>query len=448
VRVLHTSDWHLGTSIEQVDCGPEHERFLDWLTDTIREREIDVLVVSGDIFHYQNPGSQDEKRYYDFLVECARLKTLRHVVIVAGNHDSPSGLEAPAAVLSALDVTVVGRIPRDREDWDQCLVPIEGDSGEVELVVAAVPYVREAQLGVRTQDDGETGRRERYRQAFADLYGNLAQRAAENWPDAAKIATGHLTVYGSNDEPQEGDYHTGIHRTRRPKDDASVDAREVGAIQAMDPGIFGDGWDYVALGHIHRPMPVGGRRDVRYSGTPVATTKEEDTPRRQVVEVSLESQGQLDLTGQGDIAASIETIQVPAWREIFELEGTETELAETLANLEFGGDLPPAIYTVVKVPADELVADHLSAFQEVLNEAFDRAEDRPIIVDVRQKRVGDEDAEDGQRALPPIEEMDHIDVFCAMYKKQNPEANEPNDRLLDAFREIVAEYQGRDEGER
>jgi exonuclease SbcD len=376
-------------------------------------------------------------------VECARLKTLRHVVIVAGNHDSPSGLEAPAAVLSALDVTVVGRIPRDREDWDQCLVPIEGDSGEVELVVAAVPYVREAQLGVRTQDDGETGRRERYRQAFADLYGDLAQRAAENWSDAAKIATGHLTVYGSNDEPQEGDYHTGLHGTRRPRADEapSVDARDIGAIQAMDPGIFGDGWDYVALGHIHRPMPVGGRRDVRYSGTPVATTKEEDTPRRQVVDVSF---------GEGDEAASIESLTVPKWREIFELDDTEEELNRRLSNLEFEGSLPPAVYLTVRVGADDLIDNYLEKFQGVLKEAFPEPECRPIIVGVRQRLHEDEhgSGEDREDNLPPFEEMDHVDVFRAMYEKQNPDADEPNERLMDAFQEILAAHRDTDQGER
>ena len=452
MRVLHTSDWHLGTSIEQVDCGPEHARFLDWLIDTIREREIDVLVVSGDIFHYQNPGSQDEKLYYDFLVECARIDTLRKVVVVAGNHDSPSGLEAPAAVLGALDVRVVGRIPRDRDDWDRCLVPIEGDSGEVELVVAAVPYVREAQLGVRTQDDGERGLRERYRQAFADLYGDLAERAASEWPDAAKIATGHLTVYGEGDEAREGDYHTGIHRTSRPRPDDMRDgfeARDIGAIQAMDPGIFGAGWDYVALGHIHRSMPVGGARHIRYSGTPVPTTKEEDTPRRQVVEVGFGSGQQLDLTGAGQAEITVDPVTVPRWRDILELRGTVEELKKRLRNLSTDGELPAAVYVIVEVESDEFVGNYLSALNDVLVEAFPDADERPIIVGNREESIGDGRAsEDDERDVPPFEEMDHTEVFQRMYEKKNPDAEGPGDRLVDAFHEILADYQGRDEGER
>ena len=125
VRILHTSDWHLGVSINNQRCVDEQRRFLGWLADQIRERAIDVLLVAGDVFHYASPSNTARELYYDFLVESASIETLDKVVVVGGNHDSPSGLDAPRQVLGSLDVHVVGGLPYDAEKRpDRCVVPI------------------------------------------------------------------------------------------------------------------------------------------------------------------------------------------------------------------------------------------------------------------------------------------------------------------------------------
>ncbi|MFW5968755.1 MAG: exonuclease subunit SbcD [Persicimonas sp.] len=443
MRLLHTSDWHLGTTIKQVDCQDEHERFLNWLIDTLEERQIDVLVVAGDIFEYGSPSNAAQKLYYGFLARCARLDSLRKIVVVAGNHDSPSGLEAPRELLGHLDVHVVGGLPRDEEEWGDCLVPIENDAGDVEVVVAAVPYVQEARLGVSLGDGDESTLREQYQAAFGRLYETLAERAREAWPEASLVATGHLTVYGESNEPQEGDFHTQIHRTARPEpesiDEEYQQLRRIGTIEAMGPQIFDERFDYVALGHIHRPMPVDGMRHIRYCGTPVATTLDECSPKRQVVEVDVASTA--DQVG-------IEVLEVPRWREIFELVGTEDEICEFLANMQTDAELPPAVFVRVELGVDDVAgADRLSAFKEVIEENHPEGA-RPIIVELREQ-ITERLAADGgasSQKLPPIEELSHLDVFTAMYRRQNPERNGPPERLVEKFRTIEQRLHDTDEG--
>ena len=450
MRVLHTSDWHLGASIEQVTCRPEHDEFLDWLAETIRERAIDVLVVSGDVFHYQNPGNRDERRYYDFLVESARTETLRKVVVVAGNHDSPSGLDAPRRVLGALDVEVVGGLPRDEERWEECLVPVENDAGAVELVVAAVPYVQRARLGVSLEDDSEESLHERFSEAFRKLYGGLADRAAERWPDARLVGTGHMTVYGADDETEAGDYHTALHYAEQaPKSGrdrsagGGIEHGSVGTIEAMSPEIFDERYDYVALGHIHRSMPVGGRRHIRYSGTPVALSLEEARAARRVVVADFEAHND-----RGDSPA-IETLEVPKWRDKLELAGTMKQLEEMLGGLPRECRYPPALYLTARVTAEELVADRIGPLQELLDEEYDD-EWRPIIVDLQEERTDAAEAEAQEPDRQRIDTADPMEVFAAIYERENRDGGPPPEEMVEAFREIAGEMVDDDsaEGER
>ena len=190
MRILHTSDWHLGVKRQQLDLREEHERFLAWLLDTMREHAVEVLVVAGDVFHHAQPSNAAQTMYYRFLAACTALERLRHVVIVAGNHDSATGIDAPREVLSALNVTVVGSLPRDpAQRPERCLVPIPDADGTVPLVIAAVPYVQEAVLGVAIGDGGIEAMQRSYAAAFKALYKDLADAALAAYPDAALVTT-------------------------------------------------------------------------------------------------------------------------------------------------------------------------------------------------------------------------------------------------------------------
>ncbi|TDP72213.1 metallophosphoesterase family protein [Bradymonas sediminis] len=444
MRFLHTSDWHLGVSLNQIDCQPEQERFLKWLVDTLTEREIDVLVIAGDIFHYSNPSNAARKLYFEFLRDCTAIETLRSVVVVGGNHDSASGLEAPRELLQLFDMHVVGALAYDETQWaDQCLVPITGASGEVELVVAAVPYVQEKHLGVRMGDGGQTELRAQYTAAFQKLYSDLAGEAEARWPGAQLIATGHMTVYeNAKKDAQKGDFHSAIHRTQ-VRDAAQLaqevaDAqapeylRTVGTIEAMGPKIFDPRFRYIALGHIHRPFPVGARH-IRYSGTPIATSVDERAPSRQVILVEFDAEDPAN-------PLDIQPISVPCWREVFKLEGNRSELSEALRGLKAEADAPAAVFLTVLLEQSDIVGvSHLDHFQKILKENHPSGR-VPIIAEITQRFATRAELQaDGGEPMPtlaPIEELTMSDVFAALYQQKNGTDQPPPPRLLEKFSEV------------
>ena len=128
MKIFHTSDWHLGVSLEHTPRHEEHKRFLDWLLTELGEKEIDVLLISGDIFHYTQPSASAQRDLFSFFAKCSTLASLRHIVLIAGNHDSPTRLDAPKEILSSLDIHVVGELEK-RED---ALIPLTGKSGKIE----------------------------------------------------------------------------------------------------------------------------------------------------------------------------------------------------------------------------------------------------------------------------------------------------------------------------
>ena len=142
MRVLHTSDWHLGRSLFGQKRYEEFSAFLDWLARTLQEKEVDVLVVSGDIFDSGTPSNRAQRLYYDFLRQ-VYLSSCRHVVITAGNHDSPSMLGASREILQVLDVHVVGNLPEDPAEEIKVLRDAQG---KVALIVCAVPFLRDADM--------------------------------------------------------------------------------------------------------------------------------------------------------------------------------------------------------------------------------------------------------------------------------------------------------------
>ena len=442
MRILHTSDWHLGVKRQQLDLREEHERFLAWLLKTMREREVEALVVAGDVFHQAQPSNAAQTMYYRFLAACTGLERLRHVVIVAGNHDSATGIDAPREVLSALNVTVVGSLPRDAAQRpERCLVPIPDPNGTVSLVIAAVPYVQEAVLGVALGDGGVEAMQRSYAEAFGQLYRELADAAAEAYPDAALVTTGHMTVYGKSDTVKPGDYHTALHRTAQLSDstDASRaphDALRIGTLDALHPDVFDPRFQYVALGHIHRPMPIGGQRHIRYSGTPVATDRTEASPRRQVVLVDLAPQQPAEVT----------VVEVPVWRDLITLTGSGDTIRTSLRDLQSNAELPPAIYIDVELQEGEARGQNwTTAFHAVLDERDPRAP-RPLLMEVREIAAARAD-EAAPAAMPAFDQLTETDVFRAMYKRRHGGSEDGIEPLLIAFetlRQSLADQDGGD----
>ncbi len=142
MKILHTSDWHIGRTLYTKKRYEEFEQFLTWLADTIQRNEIHALLVAGDVVDTSTPSNRAQEIYYRFLCRMAAA-TCRHVVVVAGNHDSASFLNAPPGIAQSLDVHVVGCASKI---WRSEVLVLRNERNVPELIVCAVPYLRDRDI--------------------------------------------------------------------------------------------------------------------------------------------------------------------------------------------------------------------------------------------------------------------------------------------------------------
>jgi exonuclease SbcD len=252
MRILHTSDWHIGQSLYGRKRYQELEQFLDWLAEILEKEQVDALLVAGDVFDNTTPSNRAQELYYRFLHRTAASRC-RHVVVTAGNHDSPSFLNAPKEILKFLNVHVFGCAADSPAD--EVLV-LSDTNGDPELIVCAIPYlrdsdVRRAETGESVADKGRKlieGIRSHYRQVC-----EAAQeiRFALN-RSVPIVAMGHLFAAGG--QTADGEVLRELY---------------VGSLAHVGMDVFPESIDYLALGHLHAPQRLGGSERMRYSGSPL-----------------------------------------------------------------------------------------------------------------------------------------------------------------------------------
>ena len=269
LTLLHTSDWHLGRRLYGKPRYDEFKQFLDWQLQTLREQKVDVLLIAGDIFDTTAPSNQAQNLYYDFLSQVCDTDC-RHVIIVAGNHDSASFLEAPKQLLKAFNIHIIGSMTDTPTDE---VITLSDKAGQAELIVMAVPYLRDRD--VRTVGHGERlddkerklaqGIKAHYAQIADIAIAQQAQLKAKYKRTIPIVATGHLFTVGG--QTMEGD---------------GVRDLYVGSLGSIGAEIFHPQIDYVALGHLHIPQAVGGQPHIRYAGSPIAMGFGESRQQKQV----------------------------------------------------------------------------------------------------------------------------------------------------------------------
>lgn len=309
MNILHTSDWHLGHSLFGRRRHEEFRRFLDWLLETVRSERADVLVMAGDVFDSALPGNPAQAAYYDFLRRLTSEGGCRHVVIVAGNHDSPAFLDAPAALLSAMNIHVTGRA---REPEEETLL-LRGPDGSPELIVSAVPFLRDRDLYRACDGDDPEERDRRMVEGMKEHYARAARqvrRLREEHGDVPALATGHLFAAGGLTAPDDG-----------------VRDLRIGSLGQVPADVFPDDFDYVALGHLHLPQKVNGRERIRYSGSPLPMGFNETARRKEVCLLSLEGR-----------RFSYRRVDVPVFQRLEKVEGDLPSLERRLEELSGCGE--------------------------------------------------------------------------------------------------------------
>jgi exonuclease SbcD len=311
MRLLHTSDWHLGQTLHNYDRAYEHQCFLDWLVETIVAEQADVLLVSGDVFDNANPSAQSQRQLYQFLQQARAKAPMLQVVIIAGNHDSPGRLEAPSPLLQVHGATVVGNVVRGADggiDANRMLVPLSDRTGEVKAWCIAVPFLRPGDVpraeGDVPGDPYLHGVALLYQQAFA-----LARARAGD--GQAIVAMGHCHMV---------DGQSSLDSERRIV---------IGGTDALPASMFDPAIAYAALGHLHLAQRVGQQEHVRYCGSPLPLSFSELNYQHQVLRIDLD----------GERAREVTALHVPRAVDLLRVPATPAPLAEALAALE-ALDLP------------------------------------------------------------------------------------------------------------
>ena len=302
MRLLHTSDWHLGQTFHQFERSYEHQSFLAWLLGTLERESVDGLLIAGDVFDNANPSAAAQSMLYRFLTEARRRVPHLNIVLTAGNHDSPGRLEAPAPFLSLFDARVVGQVARDDAgvQVEQLVHPLKNREGQIAAWCIAMPFLRPADVP-RIDDASDpymAGIEALYRQAFEVAF---AKREAGQ----AIIAMGHCHMTGSETS------------------DESERRIVVGGAEALPANLFDAAIDYVALGHLHLPQKIKGDPTRRYSGSPLPMSFSEIHYPHQVVVFDLD----------GAAVTNIREIHVPRRVDLLKVPASARPLDEVLTAL-------------------------------------------------------------------------------------------------------------------
>ena len=305
MRILHTSDWHIGRLLYGRRRYHEFSAFLDWLADIIRTEPVDALLVSGDIFDTSTPSNRAQQLYYRFLCRVA-ASGCDHIVIIAGNHDSPSFLNAPRELLKALNVHVVGSITDPVEDE---VIVLSDRSGSAQAIVCAVPYLRDRD--VRTAESGESIDDKTLKlvegvRAHYAAVGAIAREKQQTCGPVPIIGMGHLFAAGGT--TIEGD---------------GVRELYVGSLAHVGKDVFPACMDYVALGHLHVPQTMGKSDHIRYAGSPIPMGYGEAGQVKSIVRV--------DFTGN---PPAITLQRVPCFQALERLSGDLETILQQIENLK------------------------------------------------------------------------------------------------------------------
>lgn len=366
MRIIHTSDWHLGQNFYSKSRAAEHSAFLDWLLTSAQAHEVDAIIVAGDIFDTGSPPSYARELYNRFVVQLQQ--TGCQLVVLAGNHDSVATLNESRDILAFLKTTVVasaGHAPF-------ILPQRDGTPG---AIFCPVPFLRPRELV--TSQAGHSGgeKQQLLLNAISDYYQQQYEAACALRGDRPLpiVASGHLTTVGAS------------------KSDAVRDIY-IGTLEAFPASHFPP-VDYVALGHIHRAQKIGGSDHIRYSGSPIALSFDETSKSKSVNLVTF-SDGHL---------AEVLPLTVPVTQPLAVLKGDFSSISEQLTQWR---DAPqePVVWLDIEITSDEYLHDIQRKIQA-------QTEDLPVeVLLVRRSRAQRERILAGERR-ETLSELQVEEVF-------------------------------------
>ena len=398
MKVLHTSDWHIGRRLMEHDRLDEFKAFFTWLIDLINREKIDVLLVAGDVFDNTTPSVQAQNVYYSFLGELAK-SCCRHAVIISGNHDSPAFLDAPGELLKICNIHVIGQASQEP---GQEVITLQDANNDPELIVCAVPYLRDRD--VRTVSESESpesmdkalreGIKNHYEQVFAQVPTEL---------DVPVIAMGHLFIHNGRVITGEG-----------------IRSLYVGTALEVESSIFPENITYTALGHLHSPQ-MAGRENIRYSGSPIAMTFAESEGAKSVCIIEL------------DDKAMIHEVPVPVFQNMARISGDMNEICSQIQALALQDE---SVWIEVTYTGQEIIGDLQERLQNL-------TKDTPQleILAIYNEGGGDSGLDETLHAIPDgLEKITPMEMLTMCFDENNT-SQEQRKVFITLYQEILREVE-------
>lgn len=392
MKLIHTSDWHIGQTLHQYSRDDEHKYFFNQLKDIILEEEPDVLIVSGDIFHSATPTVVSQRLYYHTLVELSRLHDDLQIIVVAGNHDSPSRLEAPRELWEAFNVTVIGGLDFYKEfteselsyDASKIQIPVKRHD-EIVGWVLAVPFINAGNYPPLKDNDTYSNRVFSF---YFNLNNNLKQSVQFN-ENHSVVATGHFMMSGVN----SNSYNKMIGGLESVAKEDILSLKEI---------------DYWALGHVHHPQFVG--ENMRYSGSPFALTFNEIYPHSVTV-VDIDNHN-VDIKIR-EIEPLIPVLDFPSKPNSYD---DALSVEEVLDNIE--KVLDNECYVRLHVKSDLALSDVTNA---KIMDVFEERKAKYCGVQVYLPENKSDNSENLIRTIDEFKAISPFELGCSVYKKKNNE---------------------------
>jgi DNA repair protein SbcD/Mre11 len=308
MKILHTADWHIGKILHLFDLEEDHRLFFNWFLEVIKEEEIDVVIVAGDVFDQSNPSNESRKLYFELLKDLAELKI--QVVITGGNHDSINMLQSSKELLSLLGISIIAGVP---EDFEKQIIELKNRNGETKVICAAVPFLRDKDLrsyvAGESSEDRITATREGIIKHFIKCKELILHSYGTKYPT---LATGHLYIQGATLSESERDIQIG--------NQAGVESKKLENL-----------FDYIALGHIHIANRYGNGR-IRYCGSPIPLSFSEKEDEKTIIIVEL-----------GENTLVSRSIKVPKFRQLLKFVGSWEVVKNQIEMLQSKELLQPLI---------------------------------------------------------------------------------------------------------
>jgi exonuclease SbcD len=407
MKILHTSDFHLGQLFHEYDRTFEHQQFLIWLVEVLHQQQIDVLLISGDVFDLSNPSAASVKLFYTFLNQATRVNPHLQIIITAGNHDSAARLESPKPLLESSNIHVIGLMEKDAEgnfNYDKLTIPLKDKNGQIKAWCLAVPFLRMGDYPAVTGCDNPytEGVSTFYRQAYEYA---LTQKQAGQ----AIIAMGHL------------------HAQQAEVTDLDKSERLImGGVECVSAAAFHQDIAYVALGHIHKAQRIGGAEHVRYSGSPLPMSFSERNYKHQVVVFDVENEN----------VQHIRAIEIPVTVPVLSVPEKHAAIEDVLKELskfpDTGANRETAPYLEVRVLEDQPDPSR----RHKIEQAIQGKHVRLATIHVRSsaaKSAAQTYADTQQK----LDELRPADIFSKIYEStyQNPVPEE----MLQLFHQVAQE---------